>query len=684
MSNPQIKATPDLQVQQILNFSFTIPGLDPELMELNQAGLSALEITAHDTFEQVVQKLSDQTIQILSKIGYTLDENHSLLIQSLTERISRFMIETEILTLQEISSRLEKLEHVSRDMNCLNTYEMFIGSRGFCVDVTLNPDHIRYLLNAVIKDKDGALSHEKLMRFHDIVDGIIPEKDMEDTALDMIATLYKVIRHSEGAKTRKRFSEKQRAEVFNLLSEGFNIESVPMTAGQFVLPLRRISEFMGIRVLPYHDKPIPNSVFEKGILNPKAQVLDGDGNLVNLETFATPDSECTSCPYHFTFSTERRSFTTPGYFTARPETTDPSEWDTQEQFLEPSRQNIILSGVTSPRPFTLSKVALKKIAQQISKYILTNLQYSDSHDSLMKIINQFKNFKTSSNYIAYEYATMKKEGLALEAFASYKSFCHSISFNAAEAYEALSIIKDNPKEAKRLLKLNDQDISQIQSLVNFTSPDLNSNDKPFWEKNFEDPEWIIQAAVVLQNALQLPLVRVRGLHTDVCVTDKKNSLQLTGEVILEAAFAGRFIAQIKAARRNGINEELQFNQLILPFPSPEVIAATYKAFHVMNQLDNNSQSNNESPGNFYRTMQDGRLIVCTSPPTFFTVHDTTTCGDIMCAIFNTKIGDFVTAMHKNLDLHRYLGQAIRQFVTDLEYFFVPANTLSEIKLFSHK
>lgn len=311
----------------------------------------------------------------------------------------------------------------------------------------------------------------------------------------------------------------------------------------------------------------------------------------------------------------------------------------------------LITGSSSVPGFgTLSSERMQRLGGTHDLMILTGFQSLHSKESVDAYFDNITDARSGHIPIALLYSETKHPDIEPYALLRLKE-SREIDFlgmNAVEAFDLLQRIHANSID-QNLLLLSPELRARLQKFT--AQEDL---EHPAWRNTKEIPKNVLEGAKLLQEILDIPLIRVRGRFVDVLIGAKNFELGSSEEtpdrprsflkdVIFNLA-SSRLLGVIKASLSGGlIKESTDITQLFnLPEGSKlaalrlldDAIARDRTTSQRTLTIDRASSSHALLAEDFVSLLPDGRMVAAIPP---MELHDktggTVSAGDVMDSSF---------------------------------------------------
>ncbi len=291
-----------------------------------------------------------------------------------------------------------------------------------------------------------------------------------------------------------------------------------------------------------------------------------------------------------------------------------------------SKLELLITGAsTTPGFGTLDQRRIASIGQSNEVSVLTGVQAIDSVASCRRYFESVQTLHNAGSCTALCYSEPKwREGeISILKHIKNSAAVDFLGLNTGEAYDLLRRINDSMK-AGNPLALGAQTAQELSNALA-----IGSRNKAPWENGHESPEWVLRSALLLQEILEIPLVRVRARALDILAVDSCCNLN-NAERIRDHLLVARHLGTTKAALKSGIiNHADQLTVLQNP-PQGRHLAALYCANDELRKLKllHESWSAADFARDGHTRLRDGRQVFGAVPIHFF-IKDggTTSAGD---------------------------------------------------------
>lgn len=304
--------------------------------------------------------------------------------------------------------------------------------------------------------------------------------------------------------------------------------------------------------------------------------------------------------------------------------------------------DILITGTASVQGFTgLAGERLGDIGRAHDMVVLTGSKELSSEEKIRAYVESVSALHSGGCAVALFYSESKFPSVEVEFWRELKKrHCvESFGLNCLEAEGILERIQADVSGANQL-NLS----GELQRRVNEALKIARSAPE-VWEDGHESPEWIFESALLLQDILEIPVVRVRGMLSDIVVV--KPGLEIDPESVGDYQFASRDLGSVKVADPSGLFERPDDMDIVTNVPDGQAAAALFKILDRMSlynsRLGKGPSAASDTAEEFMRTchacLADGRFVFAAVPVPFY-IKDggTQSAGDVMDFTFATSIG----------------------------------------------
>lgn len=284
--------------------------------------------------------------------------------------------------------------------------------------------------------------------------------------------------------------------------------------------------------------------------------------------------------------------------------------------------DVLITGTASIKGFngvTPERFAEHSKSQDL--LVLTGSQDLDSQESVNHYISRVKAAHDQGTKVALCYNETKFPEVEPIFWGEIKAKA-CVEFFALNSFEAKGILERIHKSAKfsNPLGLNAAQLARIDEVLQIAK-----KSPKFWEDGHESPEWLCESALLLQEILDIPLIRVRGMVNDVLVTAP--NLDINCESVRTHLWASRSLGTIKVANPKGLIHSPDDVVTLTNVPDGTYVAALYK---VETQLGDRPFKVGSLTENCFAQLKDGRHIFSVPPIQFYIrAGGTQSAGDVM-------------------------------------------------------
>ncbi len=310
------------------------------------------------------------------------------------------------------------------------------------------------------------------------------------------------------------------------------------------------------------------------------------------------------------------------------------------KIVDPSRitqVEVFITGSSQRHGFgTVSAERLTEISKTHPICILSGMQYLTSRAEIADYFEHVEALHGESaqhgSVTALLYSEVKHPELEVTMWKEMQSrrCIDFLGMNSSEAHDILArLYADSLQE-------NGLEISAELKARMARALSFGDSDGGIWQSGDEMPEWVFEAARCLQEALDVPLVRVRGKIVDALVADPGLNLEFP-EKVRDSLIISRNMGTLKVANPSGILDKP--NEL-------EILKNVPHGYHLagMQHLKDYLLSNGEGGAAKLDTEccfidQSGRGVFIVPPIPFFSRRgETVSAGDTIDSTFVSEEG----------------------------------------------
>ena len=317
-----------------------------------------------------------------------------------------------------------------------------------------------------------------------------------------------------------------------------------------------------------------------------------------------------------------------GVFDLLPEEVKEIEINGQMHTTGKRRLDLLVTGASGEPGF--GKLGLERFAelgQRTDITLLSGVQNLRNEEEIVPFFARVKALHDSGSIIALLYSEPKQkelEQLSMRAIRERRCVDY-LSMNSLEAVGLLSRMQQHPGTPP-----------YYKACATGALRIGNSNSE-IWGSGHENPEWILRSAALIQELLEIPLVRVRGKAVDilVCAADVEIS---DPHAVRASLLMSRDMATLKVADPKGVISSI--NQIV-PLANPpdgKYLAALNAVGKALAALENRENSVDALFGwRCFERLKDGRMIFATAPLPFYDrAGGTQSAGDTIDCTFATE------------------------------------------------
>ena len=520
-----------------------------------------------------------------------------------------------------------------------DNHEILLGTTSRVVDHIVTAEGLKILIQAVYKDTDANTRAEKLESLKRAIENGPPEgmHSEEDAILwstpqtpeELVAGIVRSGLLGGGDKRRMRVSPELRLWIQSAFSEvgyaprsslgGYAAHGTQLALAHFYLPTM-------LSLWKY-----PTSLYESSLL-PKETAIIADRKDCHTIADLRPD-ELVASGGHYCFSLGNSGDK------FLPEELSGLVVDGQTVNLEtPHRIEVIVSGSHAEPGFgDRDENEMRAIGRAHKLMCLASLQYYETLSAAQKFFRQLAWARQEGTPCALEYSEPKPAARPIEVqmlrMMMQTKACDIIAMNTSEAFGLVERLIDTIEGGENLLEISVDTQRRMRAAL-----ELAEVHETQWGDGREDPRWIADCALLLQEIFDLPLVRVRGMWADVTICGRYVEIDQPEE-IRRALFFSRDQANVKVANASGSIRSLADQAWVWSSPTGQCVAAAAVVNdHLRTSFAPRDLLTESLMNNGYAQLSDGRrLFFALTKPMLVTDGGTTSAGDTMSIILATGI-----------------------------------------------
>ncbi len=281
---------------------------------------------------------------------------------------------------------------------------------------------------------------------------------------------------------------------------------------------------------------------------------------------------------------------------------------------------------------------------------LTGLHKLDCETAAATYINDLGKISSEECVVALSYSEARNKSFEMKLWEMFRE-ARVIDLLSANVGEILQFGKrlHSLAHTTNPLNLSQSQISELDRLYELGKQ--KGEDGRIGVKE-ENPCFVAEVALFLQDILQIPLVRVRGKLIDVLVADSKLNFEDLSSVPKDL-ITSRYLALQKVAHPDGLLTSREHVGLALDIPSAESIAGIKYVAEDLAERAVSAEAAQMLPFDFHLKLGDGRKVFV-APTVTFSVFDggTVSAGDLMDLFFlRGQAKKIISAAH-TLNLNR--------------------------------
>jgi hypothetical protein len=328
-------------------------------------------------------------------------------------------------------------------------------------------------------------------------------------------------------------------------------------------------------------------------------------------------------------------------------------------------RDVIISGATFPVGFSenISDERLQMIAHTHDAVLLSGFQYPLTNDQFKSYERGVALLTSGTAPVVIEYSEPKCKGSNEEMTGILllrENPISMIAFNTSEAEGFLSRLwdwhdkpaTDASRDFENRLQLDDNfwlDLNNIlaRSKAQEVEKEKFHPDAP-WRNPQEDSIWLYDAARLIQQVTDIPVVRIRAMDADVTLFDLSLS-KIDAESVVEAVTFSRHQAYIKSAIAAGNIRNYREEVLVTALPTAEIIASNMRlAMELNGRFPTELNLQRQTGTNWFTELPNGQLVVMAVPFTFRVQNHTVSAGDTMGATATSELTEVLSMIHKRI------------------------------------
>ncbi len=295
---------------------------------------------------------------------------------------------------------------------------------------------------------------------------------------------------------------------------------------------------------------------------------------------------------------------------------------------EPRHLDILVTGSSAPKGFgDMSIDRIAGLGKKANLAILSGLQHLTTEDEVTRYLTATDTLHRNGAATMLCYAEPRKEECELSALRGL-SMVRAIDLFALNSFEALELLARIIKDARdqNRFRMKPELLTRCDEAV------TQALKKPVqWEDGHEHPAWIAESALLLQEVLAIPIVRVRGKACDA-VALSEHFDEKDAEEVHKAQIVSRDLATLKVAYPSGVIREREQVRPLRNISRGEYQAALFIAG------DKVAPHAPDFGIKGYARRKDGRLISVATPIQFYVrTGGTQSAGDVGDGTFASEL-----------------------------------------------
>jgi hypothetical protein len=292
--------------------------------------------------------------------------------------------------------------------------------------------------------------------------------------------------------------------------------------------------------------------------------------------------------------------------------------------------DILVTGSSCKRDFgSMSNERLTALGASNDVVILTGAQYLTNEVSNKKYFDAVGVLDAAGACISLSYVEAKERKWEFNILADIKKLnaVDTYSANAGETYQLLLRLTESPT-AVTVLDITAQQRETASRLARCGG--LVSQK---WHSEHENPAWLVEAAILLQEVLSIPLVRIRGRYSDITVVAAEVEISNHDDVVSDLIMS-RVAAVFKVALPKGLLSSLEDITILRNIPKASSLAGLFEVVDFVTTSGFATGHESLIPTKLYTKLHDKRTCFVI-PPLDMYIRDggTTSAGDLMDYVF---------------------------------------------------
>ena len=553
-----------------------------------------------------------------------------------TKRAAQFHPDINLATMRrwkELSECAQTwgFQQLSLRAHGVGRFPILLGTTSRVVDHIVDAKGLRILIEAVYKDCDPKVRAQKVADLKLAIEtgppaGAHSEEDAimwssPATPTELVASIVRSALLAGGDKRRARVSPELRLWIRDAFAEaGHEPHGV----------LGGFAAYGSQLALAHHYTPtmlsrwmFPSSLYESELLPKNLRILTDRADCKTIADIRPEEVIASAGHYCFSLGNKGSAF-------LPPELCDLCIDGELIDISAAHRCEVIVSGSHAEPGFgDRTPEEMRQIGSEHRLMCLTGLQYFEKISDVEQFFYQLPFAREAGTPCCFEYSEPKASARPIE-MATLKRLketdtCDLLAMNTSEAFGLIERFIDEFEKGHDIFGISAQTAANIRCALSIAE----TEETP-WGDGREDPRWIAQASLIIQEILDVPFVRVRGMWADV--TSSASDIPIGDPAMLRRAlFFSRDQAVVKVANPSGSIRSLADQAWVWSTPTGQSVAAAA----VINDCLRTNFAHKDLLGdsfmeNGYARLKDERMVFfALAKPMLVATGGTTSAGDTM-------------------------------------------------------
>ena len=520
-----------------------------------------------------------------------------------------------------------------------NRHPILLGTTSRVVDHNVDAEGLNILIRAVYSDSNPEMRNEKLAALRRAIEDGPPlgEHSEEDnifwsspkTPEQLVASIIRCAVLGGGDKRRTRVSPELRLWIKAAYDQaGYEPHAV---LGGYAAYGTQLALALGYVPTMLSLWKYPTSLYDSALLPKETKIIADRKDCITIADLRPDEMVASAGHYCFSLGNSGDVFLPEELANLRIN-------GAVVNIDQPHRVEVIVSGSHAEPGFgDRTPDEMREIGKAHALLSLTGLQYYEDKVSAMRFFNQLSYAREAGTPATFEYSEPKDKArpheMAMLNMASKMEACELIAMNTSEAFGLLERVLDDLEGGLNLLNVSPQLESRIRAAL--AVAELEETE---WGDGREDPRWITDSALIIQEILDRPFVRVRGMWADITISSSDISVQ-SPLTVRRALFFSRDQALVKTANPSGSIRSLADQARVWASPTGQCVAAAAVVNeHMHAQFAEQELASDSFMQNAFARLSDNRAIFfALTKPMLVTDGGTTSAGDTMSIVLSTGI-----------------------------------------------